>query len=93
MFSNSHLLHSLDFVERLRKVGNCEGKMISLDVTALFTNVPLQFVIQQLSKKAEEGIFTPPIPIQPFLELIELCVDSTVFTFDGNKGFKQSPVF
>ena len=61
--------------------------MISLDVTALFTNVPLQFVIQQLSKKAE-GIFTPPIPIQPFLKLIELCVDSTVFTFDG-KGFKQ----
>ena len=88
VFSPAHLLHSLDFVDRMKTLGSCQGKMISLDVTALFTNVPLDFVLDNLSKKEEEGIFVPPIPIHSFLELIKLCVGSTVFTFDGH-GFKQ----
>ena len=88
VFSNAHLSHSFDFIERIRNLGNCRGKMVSLDVTALFTNVPLNFVLEHLHKKANEGIFLPPIPIEAFLELIKLCVGSTVFTFDG-EGFKQ----
>ena len=88
VFSPAHLLHSLDFVERMKSLGNRQGKMISLDVTALFTNVPLDFVLDNLFKKAEEGIFVPPVPIHSFLELIKLCVSTTTFTFDGH-GFKQ----
>ena len=58
--------------------------MISLDVTALFTNVPLDLVLDFLRRKHEEGIFSPPIPISEFLDLIKLCTDSTIFTFNGD---------
>ena len=88
VFSEAHLLHSGDFIERLKKLGNVEGKMISLDVTALFTNVPLEFVLSKLKEKHEEGIVNFPLPIDSFLDLIRLCVSSTVFSFNG-EGFKQ----
>ena len=39
--SDSHLLHSLDFVDRLRNLGPTKGKLISLDVTDLFTSLVL----------------------------------------------------
>ena len=88
MFSGAHLLHSQDFVERIKSLGNLEGRMISLDVTALFTNVPLEFVSSKLKEKFDEGIFSSPIDIDCFLELIRLCVSSTVFSFN-NEGYKQ----
>ena len=81
--SNSHLVHSMDFLDRLRKLGPVSGKLISLDVTALFTNVPLEFVLDNLKHAATSGIFSPPIPIAKFCELIKLCVDATIFVFDG----------
>ena len=62
--------------------------MISLDVTALFTNVPLEFVLSKLKEKCDEDLISFPIPIEKFLDLIRLCVTSTVFSFNG-EGFKQ----
>ena len=87
-FSDAHLLHSSDFIDRLRQLGQIEGKMISLDVTALFTNVPLDYVLTKLRLKYEEGLVDFSIPIDAFLDLIKLCVSSTVFSFNG-EGFKQ----
>ena len=88
MFSGAHLLHSQDFVDRIKNLGNVEGKMISLDVTALFTNVPLEFVLSKLKEKYEEGILSLPIEIDSFLDLVRLSVTSTVFSFN-NEGYKQ----
>ena len=81
--SGAHLIHSLDFVERLRELGPISGKLMSLDVTALFTNVPLDYVLENLRQVTEEGIFAPPIPIDEFCKLIKICVDATIFTFNG----------
>ena len=78
-FSDAHLLHASDFIDRLKLLGPVVGKMASLDVTALFTNVPLDFVLSKLKEKHEEGIVNFPIPIDAFLDLIRLCVSSTVF--------------
>ena len=39
--------------------------------------------MKNLKKITEEGIFSPPIPIDEFCNLIRLCVDATIFTFDG----------
>ena len=86
--SNSHLLHSMDFIERLRRLGPIHGKLISLDVTSLFTNVPIEFVLNNLKEAAESNIFSPPIPIDAFCDLIKICVDATVFTYD-NQVYKQ----
>ena len=81
--SDSHLLHSYDFIDRLKQLGPVRGKMMSLDVTALFTNVPLDFVLNNLKDAAEADLFNPPVHIDIFCELIKLCVESTIFTFDG----------
>ena len=78
----------MDFIERLRSLGPIHGKLISLDVTSLFTNVPIDFVLNNLKEAAESNIFSPPIPIDEFCELIRICVDATVFTFD-NQVYKQ----
>ena len=87
-FSPSHLLHSYDFTDRLRKLRNHKGKMISLDVNALFTNVALDFVLDKLVEKEREGIFKPRVPINILTDLIRLCVSSTVFQFNG-VGYRQ----
>ena len=71
-FSNTHLLHASDFIDKLKHLGPVEGKMVSLDVTALFTNVPLEFVLSKLKEKHEEGIVSFSIPIDAFLNLIRL---------------------
>ena len=62
--------------------------MISLDVTALFTNVPLDFVLNKLEEQSEMGNVNFPIPTKQFLDLIRLCVSSTVFSFN-NEGYRQ----
>ena len=86
--SNSHLLHSSDFISRVRNLGPTPGKLVSLDVTALFTNVPIEFVIDNLKRVANTNIFEPPIPIEQFCELLKLCVDATIFAFEG-QVYKQ----
>ena len=58
--------------------------MMSLDVTALFTNVPLDFVLENLQEAASDNIFSPPIPIDHFCQLIRICVSATIFEYDGN---------
>ena len=87
-FSDAHLIHSTDFIDRIRKLGHVEGKMFSLDVTSLFTNVPLEYVLDKLKEQSELGTFQTPIPITQFLNLVRLCVDSTVFSFNG-EGYRQ----
>ena len=82
--SNSHLLHNYDFIDRLRNLGPIQGRMISLDVTALFTNVPLDFLLENLQEAASENIFSPPIPIDHFCKLIRTCVSATIFEYDGS---------
>ena len=87
--SDAHLLHSLDFIDRIKQLGNVEGRMISLDVTALFTNVPLEYLLSKLKNKFEEGVIEFSLPIAPLLDLIRLCVSSTIFAFN-DEGFKQN---
>ena len=58
--SDSHLKHGQDFIDRMRSLGNCSGKMCSLDVTSLFTNVPLNFVLENLKKRFEDGVSPCP---------------------------------
>ena len=91
-FSDAHLLHSTHFIETLRSKGDIPGKMLSLDVTALFTNIPLDDVLDFLVSKYEEGIFIPPIDIHLFIQLIRLCVDATIFSFEDRVYTQKSGV-
>ena len=87
-FSDAHIQHSYQFIQRVKEIGNVEGRMISLDVTSLFTKVPLEFVLTKLKEEYDAGNLTLPIPCEQFFSLIRLCVSSTIFQFN-NKGFAQ----
>nr|XP_053627747.1 uncharacterized protein LOC128685277 [Cherax quadricarinatus] len=86
-FSPAHLRHFQDFIERVHSLPTC--KMLSLDVESLFTNVPLDDVLDFLREKAHEGFLHLPIPTDVFLDLIRLCVDSNSFSFQG-KYYSQT---
>ena len=88
-FSNAHLQHSYQFIQRVKENGWVDGvTMVSLDVKALFTNVPLEYVLSKLQEEYDLGNISFPIPIEQFFSLIRLCVSSTIFLFD-NQGFAQ----
>ncbi|XP_066969999.1 uncharacterized protein [Macrobrachium rosenbergii] len=57
-FSESHNKHSVDLIEKVKNK-NIKGHMVSFDVVALFTNVPLDKVLEFLQTQHNEGIFNP----------------------------------
>ena len=57
--------------------------MMSFDVTALFTSIPLEPTLDFLGRKIDEGQICIPIPKDAFLELIRLCVGNMVFQCKG----------
>ncbi|XP_068235911.1 uncharacterized protein [Palaemon carinicauda] len=75
--------------------------MVNLDVTALFTNVPLEYVLDNLRAKILEEQLHIPIPLEPFLALVRLCVSTNLFYFNNicykqlfgvSMGSKLSPI-
>ena len=91
-FSNSHLKNSYEFKSRMQEFSAIHSTniidLVSLDVVSLFTKVPIDDVIAFLGRKIDSGEITIPIPKQPFLELIKLCVMHNVFEYQG-KFYKQ----
>ena len=87
-FSSSHIKNNVDFKEKLRNysLSNNTGdfKMLSLDVQSLFTQVPLNDVLDFLERKTNAGLFTPPIPFNQFRRLIEICANNCFLEWDGD---------
>ena len=59
--------------------------LVSLDVESLFTKVPLPIVLSFLRKKFSENNLQLPsgLTIDALIALIDLCCESTVFSFNG----------
>ena len=87
-FSSSHIKINVDFKKKLRiySLDDNTGdfKMLSLDVQSLFTQVPFNDVLYFLERKANAGLFTPPIPFNHFRRLIEICVNNCFLEWDGD---------
>ena len=92
-FSPAHLRNSIDFKSRLVEFASFYSlsnvKILSLDVKSLFTNVPLDSVLDFIDRKIEGGFILTPIPKPQFLRLVELCVNNNCFEFGGNY-YRQS---
>ena len=74
--------------------------LVSLDVESLFTKVPLPIVLSFLRKKFSENNLQLPsgLTIDALIALIDLCCESTVFSFNGRfyqqkkrRGYGQPP--
>ena len=89
-FSPAHLRDSVHLKSIIQEEADPSLPFLSLDVSSLFTNVPVEPLLDFLRRKHEEG--GVPLPegydIDGFLDLIRLCVRSTVFSFNG-KFYRQ----
>ena len=85
-FSPAHLKDSVHLKQVILAEADPNLPFLSLDVESLFTNVPVEPLLDFLRRKHEQG--GVPLPegytIDGLLDLIQLCVTSSVFSFNGN---------
>ncbi|KAL6418382.1 hypothetical protein ACFW04_012167 [Cataglyphis niger] len=62
--------------------------MISLDVTALFTNIPKELVLRAIEKRWNDIAPNTKFNLSQFLCAVEIILDSTSFSFNG-KFYEQ----
>ena len=79
--------HSGDLLEKLRK--RKESRFISsFDVKSLYTNIPTQKAMLSLRKILKENENSLPISSQALGDLVEACLEFTLFEYNGNR-YKQ----
>ena len=81
------LYNTRDFVEQLKEVRlRKEESMVSYDVTALFTSVPIPPVLKIIEKKLTKDKDLKQrtnMTIKHIIKLLEFCPRSTYFVFQG----------
>ena len=86
MFTH-HVHNTKDFVEHLKDVRLKQGEcIISYDVTALFTSVPIQPVVnitQQKLANDKDLQQRTTMSVKHIISLLEFCLKSTCFVFQG----------
>ena len=87
-FSKSHIKHSEDFIGKIREHNFGSAKMLSLDVVSLFTNVPVDDVLQFLENRLSAYQQELPLSVTKIIALVRLCVMSNYFSFH-NEFYRQ----
>ena len=88
LVSKGHLKHSMDLIQEVSKINVKYTKFASLDVTSLFTNVPVKKTIEIIKNKMEEGIYTCDIDHGAFIKLLETALSVNVIEW-GEDYFVQ----
>ena len=86
--SNSHIVNTVDFINKLNNENLNNKTMVSFDVDSLFTSVPVQECIDLLSNELPHLNLDLPVPNNIFIQLIKLCTDDCYFSY-GDKFFLQ----
>ena len=85
--SNHHIQNTMDFVDQIKEVKlKKEESMVSYDVTALFTSVPIPPVLKIIEDKLNEDKDLPQrtsMNTRHIIRLLEFCLRSTYFVFQG----------
>ena len=85
--SNHHVQNTMDFVEQIKEVKlKKEESMVSYDVTALFTSVPIPPVLKIIEEKLTNDKDLPQrtsMNTRHVIRLLEFCLRSTYFVFQG----------
>ena len=80
--SHSHIKNNEDLVDKLQHLDvDFDFRMVSFDVTSLFTKVPVDDLLDFLLPKLDD--LDLPVSNSVFIELIKLCVKDCKFTFNG----------
>ena len=90
--SPHHICNNQDFIEHLKGITlGQEEVMVSYDVRALFTSVPINpalEIIEKLLKEDPELQKRTTMSIPNIMDLLEFCLRSTYFTYRG-KFYEQ----
>ena len=85
--SNHHIQNTMDFVDQIKEVKlKTEESMVSYDVTALFTSVPIPPVLKIIEEKLNEDkdlLQRTSMNTRHIIRLLEFCLRSTYFVFQG----------
>jgi len=63
-------------------------KLVSLDVTSLFTNVPIDLAMESIGRRWNPISRNTLIPLEEFKSAAKFVLNSTFFTFN-NKCYEQ----
>ncbi|XP_071639978.1 uncharacterized protein [Temnothorax longispinosus] len=81
----SHIKDSWSFVREIKDIEiNTDEVLVSLDVTALFTNIPKELVLRGIEKRWLDISGNTKLNLPQFLHAIELVLGSTSFSFNGD---------
>src|SRR5690606_5479908 len=84
---SSHVSDSKHFVQKLKPLVLAEEEaMVSLDVISLYTNTPVELALQVAKDHlARDNTLNDrtPLTVSHICELLQLCLNSTVFVFNG----------
>ena len=72
----------------IKKIVPDDGIMVSLDVVAMFPNIPLELVKEAISTKSDKIKLRTRLNKKEFLKGIDFIMNSTYFKFNG-KFYKQ----
>lgn len=87
--NNYYIKDSVDFKNKIKNVTlPNDYTLISLDVVSLYTNVPLNLAREIIIKKWNKINKYTDIPLDEFLEAVELTLKSTYFMY-GDRFYKQ----
>ena len=86
--SRHHIQNNQDFLEDLKGIQlQPDEVMMSFDVKALFTSVPIEpalVIIEKLLKEDQNLQSRTTMSIQHIMDLLGLCLRGTYFSFNGN---------
>ena len=86
--SNSNIVNNVDLLDKLARIEfNYDFKLVSFDVTSLFTRVPICDLLEFLTEELLKHDF--PIDSDNIIELIKLCIVDAKFQFTGS-FYKQT---
>lgn len=81
--TNYHIKDSWDFVKSIKNITIPNNySMFSLDVTSLYTNIPVDLVVNVINKKWTLIQEHTILPKNEFIKAIKLCCNSTYFQKD-----------
>ncbi|XP_068720437.1 uncharacterized protein [Montipora capricornis] len=90
--NSHHIVNSEDLVNKIAELEVPPGqKLVSYDVSSLFTSIPINEAIPVVRAKLESDQSLPdrcPLDIAQLSVLLEMCLSSTYFTFQG-EFYKQ----
>ncbi|PNF31038.1 hypothetical protein B7P43_G17855, partial [Cryptotermes secundus] len=90
--SDNFVRNSADFVQLLKTVNlHSQDTLVSFDVVSLFTNVPVDEVLQIIENKLHDDVTVTEqsvLQVEAIMELLEVCLRTTYFQVD-DKFFQQ----